>query len=544
MDKIPRLTQPDALGRKLHILELSLDAVNGQVADGEPEPRSPMDPANAYDFRGWHKPQVRGLVAQLEREYGIEATSMTSFAMPSFSAYLANGVVEMLQSDRRVERLLPVYEANDFSQVPPWANQVVGGETIPWGKIAIGTNDAIGADNIVFMIDAGMPPAHGDLLNVVPAPIHTDNPAEYIISTAHASHVAGILSAAMNGVMVRGVNPGAAIINVNRGRSDASIRESLDWVLACAEYFNIFAVANISSNSERWSETSDSGIAKYMRRLSTRVLVVQSAGNQRGDACDFAYGPANANDGILVVSGIDEDGRQPAPFDNSASGWPNEPGANWGNCVEMWAPSQRVLSTWDTSSAATMVLSGTSMAAPHVAALAARFGTSSTTPVERENHVRARLRGTGFQDQSGSDIVVPSYLQPAGYVVAPLLTAVSTYASTVPGFPPPMGTMYTAWISGQFPPSWIEIDLGWIKNLVAIRLTPAQSPGGPVTHYIYAGNSPSPMTLVQTISENGDDLEPFACPLVRFGPASSELPRCQAPPGWDGEKLKCTVIEK
>ena len=135
-----------------------------------------------------------------------------------------------------------------------------------------------------------------------------------------------------------------------RGDTDAEVRQALDWVLADSESRGIFAVANISSNSARWAAGHVSEIANFMKRLSNRVLVVQSAGNQNQNACNVAYGPADSRDGILVVSAVTNTGQQAVPIDQAPAraqgfAYADEAGANWGPCVEMWAPGQHVLST-------------------------------------------------------------------------------------------------------------------------------------------------------------------------------------------------------
>ncbi len=517
LDRQPRPTKPDAQGRNLYVLELSVDAVEGVDARDEPVARNPMDPANRTDFRGWHRPKVRALVRRLESEYGIDARTMTSHALPSFSAYIREQVLDTIRRDPRVAKVLPTFEALDFSQVPPWTDQDAGNELIPWGKTAVGANDALSTGNIVYMIDGGMPSANNDLLNIVPSPVNDG----LLVLQAHASHVAGILSAAMNSAQVRGVNPGATIVNVNRGLEDPDIQQALDWVLADSEARGIFAVANISSNSDRWRSGHVSGLARYVQRLSNRVLVVQSAGNQHLDACDFAYGPAVSNDGILVVGGIDDTGRQGLAWDNTHVGYTGG-GSNTGLCVEMWAPATRVWSTWNTGVLATQFLSGTSMAAPHVAALAARFGTSATTPVERESHVRARLRNTGFNDDQGAVIVVPSYVQPPSIAVPVRLWNLSAQAD-----PTATGSTASAhdglygstsiWSSGHSAPAWIEFDLIYPRTLKSIRLSPEQSPFGAVVHQIHVGNTTPPTTLAQTVSGSGESLVPLAADLNAVG---------------------------
>ena len=501
----------DNAGRKLYHVLLDEASVDKTNADGEAAALRPMDPRNAEDFRAWHKPKVRKLVRALERAYGLEAQTMTSYLLPAFSAYVADDVASRLATDARVQSMHVIPEGGiEFSS---WSDQTSGGETIPWGKIAIGTNDGASTGNLVYMIDGGAQP-HNDL-TIIYAPV---NPTQGNLNPMHANHVAGILGAAMNGVGVRGVNPGATIVSVNRGQLQNEFTQAMDWSMADAEARGIYAVANMSSSGTGMA--AGTVIAAYARRLSNRLLYVQAAGNNRQDACNNAYGPTNAYDGILVVGGIDENGAQAIPFDNQGnpdySVW--EPGSNWGNCIEVWGPSMHILSTWSTSATATALLSGTSMAAPHVAALAARYGGTSTTPVERERYIRSKVFGTGFADESSATIVVPSYTQPAAFSVPSRLPIANVTADSTYSFYSPwraVDSVYTdwGWISGHAAPGWIELDLGSTRTLESVRLSPDQDPPGNVVHYVYAGDSPSPTTLVAVVSGNGAVLEPFVAYL-------------------------------
>lgn len=89
------------------------------------------------------------------------------------------------------------------------------------------------------------------------------------------------------------------------------------------------------------------------------VLSVVAAGNENQDARNRS--PARAPN-ALTVGAV-----------NSSWAmwiWPNGVGSNYGPAVDINAPGQDVTSTWIGSSVATNTISGTSMAAPHVAGLA------------------------------------------------------------------------------------------------------------------------------------------------------------------------------
>jgi hypothetical protein len=144
--------------------------------------------------------------------------------------------------------------------------------------------------------------------------------------------------------------------------------------------------------------------------------------------------------------------------------------------------------------------------------------------VERELYIRSKLFATGYADSSQQAIVVPSYLQSSSFTVPIRLFPSS--ATEDSGNCAAHGCQYTydskyidlnLWNAGHGAPAWIEYDLGSTRTLRAIRLVPEQWPEGNAVHRIYAGNTPSPTTLIETIIGNGAILEPFAKELNAVG---------------------------
>lgn len=509
----------DENGSPQYMVYLDEEMAELERAGDEPPARATMDPLNEKDFYGWHKPNVRALVRRLERTYGVKAVTMTSYTLPTFTAFLNAEQEARMRGESAVEKMEVVLQ---YPSTYSWGDLSSGSETIPWGKQAIGTNDAITTTNRVYMIDGelAVSPSHADL-SFITAPVNSGQ----VGSREHGTHVAGILSAAANNSGVRGINPGSTVINVRSGTTAPYFSAAFDWVLADSEASGKYAVANFSSNTGDFWEQSGSNINGFVRRLSARVLFVQSAGNNLSGGCTTSYGAApagsgiprqNNQDGILVVGGIGKLGEEGKPFNNTHIGWGSQPGSNFGNCVETWAPSQDVWSTWylPASPTATQYLSGTSMAAPHVTALAARYGGNNTTPVEREFWIRSKLFYTGYLSSSGQNITVPSYLQsptgamsrlfPVGVTADATLAGSSTAAMS--------DSLYLSglWNSGHLAPAWVEFDLGSSKVITSIRATPEQFPAGAVVHQIYAGNTPAPTSLITTLSGPGANMEPMA----------------------------------
>lgn len=156
------------------------------------------------------------------------------------------------------------------------------------------------------------------------------------------------------------------------------------------------------------------------------VFIAQSSGNNDGNGtCSnnsprhympAATGAADAYDGIMVVGAIDYTG---ATVDGSfsattPSGLTALPaGSNYGNCVDIWAPGDAVYAEWGPFSTDTLVgttysniaaISGTSMAAPHVAAAAAYYADvySLTSPSAIEQTIRANWSTLGTDRSSAT----------------------------------------------------------------------------------------------------------------------------------------------
>jgi subtilisin family serine protease len=166
----------------------------------------------------------------------------------------------------------------------------------------------------------------------------------------HGTHVAGIIGGIKYGVAKAVTLHSVRVLGCDGNGTVSGVVLGIDWVTA--HHLNP-AVVNMSIGSGA-SVAMDEAIE---RSVASGVTYAVAAGNDTGDAC--LGSPARAPSALTVAASDPTDRR--AYF------------SNYGSCVDLFAPGVDVASAYNTMDTATVSLSGTSMAAPHVAGAAALF---------------------------------------------------------------------------------------------------------------------------------------------------------------------------
>jgi Subtilase family/Peptidase inhibitor I9 len=164
----------------------------------------------------------------------------------------------------------------------------------------------------------------------------------------HGTHVAGTLAGSIVGVAPAATVHPVRVFGCTPYTATSTILAGIDWVIANRE---LPAVANLSLGGLA-NDAMDTAIANL---VAAGVTTVVAAGNSNTDACLFS--PARAPQAITVASSTSADSR--SSF------------SNYGACVDLYAPGSEIPSAWFTGDEDYMPLNGTSMAAPHVAGVAA-----------------------------------------------------------------------------------------------------------------------------------------------------------------------------
>ncbi|HEX6749339.1 MAG TPA: S8 family peptidase [Longimicrobium sp.] len=182
----------------------------------------------------------------------------------------------------------------------------------------------------------------------------------------HGTHVAGTVGGSTYGV-AKGVTLVAVrVLDCAGNGTNSGVIAGMDWV---ANNRVLPAVANMSLGGGA-SQAVDDAIA---RMTNAGVTVAVAAGNETVDACTES--PSRAPSAITVGATTSTDAR--ASY------------SNYGSCVDIFAPGSSITSAWYSSTTATNTISGTSMASPHVAGVAALYlqGNPSATPATVTNAI-------------------------------------------------------------------------------------------------------------------------------------------------------------
>ncbi len=166
----------------------------------------------------------------------------------------------------------------------------------------------------------------------------------------HGTHVAGTVGGSVHGVAKGVTLVPVRVLDCNGSGTISGVVAGVDWVTA--NHVKP-AVANMSLGGGA-SSTLDNAVSNS---IAAGVTYAVAAGNDNRNACN--YSPARVASALTVGATTSTDAR--ASY------------SNFGNCVNIFAPGSSITSTWYTSTTATASLSGTSMASPHVAGVAALY---------------------------------------------------------------------------------------------------------------------------------------------------------------------------
>ncbi|MCU1267743.1 MAG: hypothetical protein JWM21_4061 [Acidobacteria bacterium] len=172
----------------------------------------------------------------------------------------------------------------------------------------------------------------------------------------HGTHVAGTIGGATYGIAKQVTLHAVRVLDCSGSGSESGVAAGVDWVTSNRNP-TLPAVANMSLGAGPGVLLPTLNTA-VTNSIASGVTYVIAAGNSNADACTVS--PARVPTAI-TVGAVDPTNDTRAYF------------SNWGTCVDLFGPGVGILSSWIGSNTATNTIPGTSMAAPHVAGVAARY---------------------------------------------------------------------------------------------------------------------------------------------------------------------------
>ena len=170
----------------------------------------------------------------------------------------------------------------------------------------------------------------------------------------HGTHVAGTVGGTTYGIAKGATLVGVRVLDCEGSGTMSGVIAGVDWVTGQKTANpDVPVAANMSLGGGASSALDDA----VQRSISAGITYAVAAGNDGYNAC--YYSPARVAQAITVGATTSSDAR--ASY------------SNHGSCLDLFAPGSSITSAWYTSSSATGTISGTSMATPHVAGVAALY---------------------------------------------------------------------------------------------------------------------------------------------------------------------------
>ncbi len=295
--------------------------------------------------------KAQSLTSRLSSTYGAKVEHTYSHALRGFAGTMSRAAARRLAARPEVAYV----EQNGTVQIqatqtnpPSWGLDRIDQRNLPLNS---SYSYSTAASNVrAYVIDTGIRVTHTTFGGRATWGTNTTGDGINSDCHGHGTHVAGTIGGAQYGVAKGVALTAVKVLNCAGSGTWAAVAAGVDWVTS-HHTAGAPAVANMSLSTAANTTIDDA----VRNSIADGIVYVIGSGNNNSDACN--YSPARVTEAITVNASASTDAR--ASF------------SNFGTCTDIFAPGVAITSAGNGSDTAADIMSGTSMATPHVAGAAA-----------------------------------------------------------------------------------------------------------------------------------------------------------------------------
>jgi subtilisin family serine protease len=285
------------------------------------------------------------------------------YAIKGFSARLPSAALSAISKNPNVVSIEQVQTVSLIATQtsPTWGLDRIDQVSLPLDQNYVYNATGLGVK--AFIIDTGIRTDHVEFNNNridVGNGFSAFGDNNTIDCQGHGTHVAGTVGGAVYGVAKEVSLVPVRVLDCNGSGTTSGVVAGVDHV---ARYKDLNPTVPAVANMSLGGGASSAIDAAVKGAVDKGVVMVVAAGNDNANACN--YSPAREPSAITVGATASNDAR--ASY------------SNFGICLDLFAPGSGITSAYYNSSTDLAIMSGTSMASPHVAGVAALILQSNPT---------------------------------------------------------------------------------------------------------------------------------------------------------------------